>query len=79
MKTNKNLTDKNLRDYLAKVARQLKQLGINLNYPIYDVDGGNSCFMKGLFASYSINSLIKFWCQSTGRKYQLTKDNNSGN
>ncbi len=53
---------------LVKITDALIHLGIDLNQPVVDRNWGNSCFMQGPLASYSINGIVKFWADKNNKK-----------
>lgn len=76
MNNKDNKDDKDI--FLSKVKKTLIDFGIDLNKKtmIADADGGNSCFMKGDFAGYSLNSLIKYYAAQTGKKVKWINTEN---
>jgi hypothetical protein len=54
--------------FLERVTDALVHLGIDLEEPVVDRNWGNSCFMRGPMAGYSINSLVKYWAEKNNKK-----------
>lgn len=59
------------KEYYEAVLKQLKELNVNTEREVlYETDGGNSVLMRGIFAGYSVNSLVCYVAKIQGKKVE---------